>query len=172
MKKKVCWIICLLMIIYLSSPLFADETSQRDAAQELLEAMQMKEMMAKQMESVKKMIGGFFQMSNVSKEQASQIEARQTRVMDFIYKNMSWDILKPDFVQAYMEAFTEPEMKELTSFYKSPIGQKLLEKTPELTAKTMQITQKRVMALMPEVQKMAMEPSEGTKKDPDKPDRE
>jgi len=171
MKKKLCWMICLLMLISVSSPLFADEASQRAAAQELLEAMQTKEMMAKQMESVKKMIGGFFQMPNVSKEQASQMEARQTQVMDFIYKNMSWDVLKPDFVQAYMEAFTEPEMKELTSFYKSPIGQKLLEKTPELTAKTMQITQKRVMALMPEIQKMAMEPVGGTKKDPDPADK-
>ncbi|MBZ5551867.1 MAG: DUF2059 domain-containing protein [Acidobacteriia bacterium] len=168
MKRKLCWVFCLLMITHLSRVLYADEASHRAAAEELLEAMQTKQMMSKQMESMRKMIGGFFQMPNVSKEQASEVEARQSKVMDFVYKNMSWDILKPDFVEAYMEVFTESEMKELTSFYKSPIGQKLLEKTPDLTAKTMQVTQKRVMALMPEIQKMASEPSEGTKKDSEK----
>jgi uncharacterized protein len=124
--------------------------------------------MAKQVESMRKMIDGILPMSNISKEPASEIVARQSRMMDFIYKNMSWDILKPDFVRAYMEVFTETEMKELTSFYKSPIGLKLLEKTPELTTKTMQLSQKRIMALLPEVQKMATEPPGGVKKDADK----
>ena len=115
MKRKLCWVFCLLMITHLSRVLYADEASHRAAAEELLEAMQTKQMMSKQMESMRKMIGGFFQMPNVSKEQASEVEARQSKVMDFVYKNMSWDILKPDFVEAYMEVFTESEMKELTS---------------------------------------------------------
>ncbi|MGB7622830.1 MAG: DUF2059 domain-containing protein [Terriglobia bacterium] len=165
MKKITCLVFCLLAIGHLSYPLYADEASHRAAAEKLLEAMQSGAMMSKQMESMKKMIGGFFQMSSASKEQASEMEARQSKMMDFLYKNMSWDVLKPDFVQVYMDVFTESEMKELTLFYQSPIGQKLLEKTPDVTARTMQITQKRVMALMPEIQKMASEPSEGTKKE-------
>jgi uncharacterized protein len=168
MKRKLCWLFYLLMMTQLNRPLYADEVSHRAAAERLLEAMQTKEMMAKQVESMRKMIDGILPMSNISKEPASEIVARQSRMMDFIYKNMSWDILKPDFVRAYMEVFTETEMKELTSFYKSPIGLKLLEKTPELTAKTMQLSQKRIMALLPEIQKMATEPPGEVKKDSDK----
>jgi len=46
-------------------------------------------------------------------------------------KVYSFEKLKPEMVQILMKHFTEEELVELIQFFKSPIGKKLFEKTPE-----------------------------------------
>lgn len=43
---------------------------------------------------------------------------------------MSWDKLKPIYVDAYASTFTPDELQGAIDFYKSPIGQKWVEKQP------------------------------------------
>lgn len=40
------------------------------------------------------------------------------------------------------------------AFYKGPIGQKLLEKTPELTQRSLQVTQAKLVDLQPRLQEL------------------
>lgn len=47
----------------------------------------------------------------------------------------------------YMTKFSHAEVKELLEFYNSPIGKKLSEATPEVTAKSMEIGQSKQMEL-------------------------
>ena len=48
-------------------------------------------------------------------------------------------------------AYTEPELKELLAFWRSPIGQKYLRLTPTVTGKVAAETQHRVDQKIPEV---------------------
>ncbi|MEI6323751.1 MAG: DUF2059 domain-containing protein [bacterium] len=56
---------------------------------------------------------------------------------------MSWDKLKPIYVDAYASTFTTEELQGAIDFYKSPIGQKWVEKQPQassiIMAKTMEL---------------------------------
>ena len=45
---------------------------------------------------------------------------------------MTWDAMQPELTKMYTETFTEPELKEMAKFYGSPVGQKALEKMPEM----------------------------------------
>ena len=130
----------------------AGDAAQRTAAaEELLKAMHIEEMMAKQKENMSKMISSFSPKES-SEETRKKALQRQTEIFDTLLK---WDTLKPDFIQIYSEVYTEQELKDLTTFYKSPIGQKFIEKMPELQKKTLEIMQKRMLAAMPEIQKAA-----------------
>ncbi|HEY2292664.1 MAG TPA: DUF2059 domain-containing protein [Thermoanaerobaculia bacterium] len=40
--------------------------------------------------------------------------------------------LEPEMVKIYMGAFTEDELRQMTAFYRSPVGQKSLAKMPEV----------------------------------------
>ena len=46
----------------------------------------------------------------------------------------------PHLVKVHTEVFTESELRELTEFYASPIGQKYLSKQPELALAAMEVT--------------------------------
>lgn len=139
----------------------ADDVSHRAAAEELLKTMRLDEQQAKQVEQVKTMVAGMTasaaqgQNAPLKPEQVAEAQKVQAQMLDLIFQKMSWEAIKPEFVQAYVEVFTEPELKDLIAFYRSPAGQKYVEKQPQLTAKVMQISQKRAMELMPEIQALA-----------------
>lgn len=47
--------------------------------------------------------------------------------------------LEPQVVRIYMNAFSEAELRELSAFYRSPIGQKALAKIPEVTKQAAEV---------------------------------
>ncbi len=71
---------------------------------------------------------------------------------DIFKEQLKWETLEPQFAQMYADAFTEPELKQLIEFYKSPVGQKLIEKQPDLSQKFQKITQQKFLATVPIVQ--------------------
>jgi hypothetical protein len=60
------------------------------------------------------------------------------------------DDMMAEMVPLYAETYTLDEIRQLTAFYASPLGQKMQAKMPELMNRSMQISQ-RVM--MPRIQK-------------------
>lgn len=72
-------------------------------------------------------------------------------VMNMIIKELSWENIKADYIELYAEVFTEDELKGLINFYESPIGKAYIKKQPELTQKSMMLSQKMMMKVMPKL---------------------
>ncbi len=147
------------IILFLTFPtlLHADEASRLAAAEKLLSVMNLKEMTAQILSQVKEMQMARFMSTVSSEKDKAESRAFQEKMMDFLTKEMSWENLKGDYVNLYAEVFTEEELKGLSDFHSSPIGQKYLKKTPELMRRSMQISQERMMKILPEMQKMSQE---------------
>jgi hypothetical protein len=75
----------------------------------------------------------------------------------FLNKYSSWDILKKDLMLMYAREFTEAELKQLTAFYKTPLGIKLNQKQPVLMQTAMTIGQQAVIAHQDELKQMLAE---------------
>jgi hypothetical protein len=65
-------------------------------------------------------------------KQNPQLAPHNAAIKSFVTKYVNWPSLKDDMIALYIQAFTEDELKQLTTFYHSPIGQKAAEKMPEL----------------------------------------
>lgn len=61
---------------------------------------------------------------------------------------MSWSSLKPVYIRAYQETFTDPEIQAQIDFYQSPIGQSILKKSPNLAVRMTQLTNERLTDLI------------------------
>jgi hypothetical protein len=64
-------------------------------------------------------------------------------------KSVDWNKM---FAEVYAEVFTAEEIDGLIKFYKSPLGQKLLAKEPQLTKATMAKMQVEMAKIMPKLQ--------------------
>ena len=109
---------------------------------------------------INKQFGGIItNMINSSSAQiAESHRASYVKVMEaFMGKYYSWDVLKNDFLKVYAAEFTEDELKQLTTFYNSPIGKKVSEKTPLLLQKGMGIGQQVMASHRPELEQMMKE---------------
>ncbi|WP_167856544.1 DUF2059 domain-containing protein [Hymenobacter metallicola] len=127
-----------------AAPVAAISPKQRQAAEELLQMMKMEENMNKSID----------QMVSMQVQQRPDMKQVEPELRTFMTKHMSWATLKDDMVQLYAAEFTEKDLRNLTAFYKSPTGQKLLDKQPELMRATMQMGQQRLQQNIPELQQL------------------
>lgn len=81
-----------------------------------------------------------------------QLKQLEDVMRSFLNKYLSWESLEPQMVQMYGEAFTEPELRELIVFYRTPLGQKTVTRMPELMQKGATLGQKAVQDHLPELQ--------------------
>jgi len=99
------------------------------ASKELIQVMGLKEQMSTGFDAMMPMIQGQADQLNLSPEQQEKLIG--------IYKtwfteDLDHDRMEKSIIRIYAQTFNEKELKELIAFYKTPLGKKVLEKTPEL----------------------------------------
>ncbi len=72
-------------------------------------------------------------------------------------EKFSWKNFQDDFIAVYAEVFSEDELRGLIKFYRTPLGQKLVNKMPLVQQKLMPIVQRKIIKLLPEVKQAVME---------------
>ena len=139
----------------------ADEASKRAKAEQLFTLLRMDTMMDQLMGGVKRQVQQITESmpgaDQATPEQRKQIVDFQQRVMDVVNQKIGWKALEPDFITLYASTYTEEELDGIVAFYKSPIGQKMIDKTPELTTKSTQITQQKMSELQPQLSQMVQD---------------
>lgn len=140
------------MTLMAASQVWADPTTQRQAAEELLVVMDVKGNVDRMLNDVISMHEAQFAAAG-SKTDATVKNA----FIDELKNALSWESVKEDYVKIYTDVFAEDEIRALVDFYKSPIGQKLVAKQPELMEKSMELSQKRFMETMPRLMSLMQE---------------
>jgi uncharacterized protein len=82
---------------------------------------------------------------------------QQQRVMDTVparfsalmRAEMTWEKLKPGYVQLYSETFDQEEIDGLVAFYRSPAGQAFVAKMPTVMQKSVVLGQSQMQTLLP-----------------------
>ena len=84
----------------------------------------------------RQMMAGASTMVDVMIRQNPTLGPFRDVVLDWAESFMTMDEFAPELVPMYTKAFSEPELRELATFYRSPIGQKTLRVLPEMTTQT------------------------------------
>ncbi|RYE20070.1 MAG: DUF2059 domain-containing protein [Sphingobacteriaceae bacterium] len=135
---------CLLINLNLKAQETPLTPSHIKAAEDMLTSMNMPYIFTS---SINNMVN--MQTANVPLDQR---KAFSDAMKTFLNKYLNWDLLKTDLSKIYASEFTEPEIKELTKFYQTPLGKKMIEKSPALMQKGMLIGQQAVVSHQSELQ--------------------
>ncbi len=92
------------------------------------------------------------QMTDVQIKSAPILVPFREPILTFLRKYMSWKELEPELVKIYMKEFSEGELKDMTKFYSTSTGRKVLHKMPELSAAGAAIGQAKLEAHAAEFQ--------------------
>lgn len=138
--------LCFLINLNLKAQETALTPSHLKATEDMLTSMNMPDLFAKSL-------------SNTIKTQSTLLPLDKQKAFSeimttFFNKYLTWNLLKTDFAKIYASEFSESEIKELTIFYSTPLGKKVLEKSPALLQKGMQLGQQTAMAHQAELQDM------------------
>ena len=138
----------------------AQADTHRASIEKLLVLMNQDQLMEEMFPQIKQMLAQQFEQTDLTEEQSRLMENFFDKIFNVMKEEMSWDKMKDDYIQLYISVYTEEEVNELIAFYESPIGRKTIEKMPLLMEKSMAISQKYTMNMMPKIQKIALEMAE------------
>ncbi len=127
------------------------EPASKATIEELLEVTQSQKMM----DAVYAQMDGMMKQSTqgmvLSEAQRPIMEKHLAKSAALIKQELSWDKIKHPMAEAYARVYTEAEVRDIIEFYKSPAGQKMLAKMPELMQESMVLIQESMKDLMPKI---------------------
>jgi uncharacterized protein len=153
------WIV-MLAVVMVMAPVGAraDEASKQAKVKELFAVMhmdhsldRMRSAMEQQVQATAKNAPGAEQMTPEKKKMQQEFVDNSMKVVD---ENFGWLELEPAYVKLYADSYTEAELDGILAFYRSPAGQALLTKTPELSAGVMQIVHGHMGDFQPKMQSL------------------
>ena len=138
------------VICAISPGLFADQSSKAAKIQDLLTVTRSEQLLDGQRKQVIQMMD-----SRVAKD----IPPGDARLRADIEKSMihdldqylNWSIQKPKFIELYSQTFSESEIEGMLAFYKSPSGQAVLAKMPQLMSKTSEMVNGQLRQMIPQM---------------------
>jgi hypothetical protein len=121
----------LLALIAFAQPLSAQEPNlgQLRAAERLVAVMRLESNWAPIQEQVIRQI-------HRTLPDTSRYAGEAERNMRETFKSFTWEKVGPEYVRLYASLYTEEELRQLTAFYESPVGQKSIRIQPEVAART------------------------------------
>lgn len=122
----------------------ADDKTHKAAAKELLKAMDAEAQYTSAIDT---------QVDQLAKANPMFAEKKDA-LKKFFTKYMGYESMEDDLVKMYTKNFTEAELKEITTFYKTPAGKKLASKTAEISKLGMELGMKKVQENQAELIKL------------------
>jgi len=131
----------------------ADESTKVSKIEELMRITKVELMTGQMAGQIRAMMMNQFSAAGLPEESKAAATEMMNKAVAQIEERMSWDKLKPEYVKVYADVFSEEEITGILAFYKTPTGQAMLAKMPLLMSKSMEISQRRMAGLMPEIQR-------------------
>lgn len=147
----------LLCTLFIISTAAASAESHRQAVEELLAISRVDQMLEPMMDNVMSVMQQQMSQVNIPEDKKPIVDKYNQKIIETLRHEMRWENMQEDFVALYLEAYSEEELRGLADFYKSPLGQKMLDKMPELMQASMQISQGLLQQTLPKIQQLSQE---------------
>jgi hypothetical protein len=129
-----------------------DANRHRQAALEYIEVTRIQARLEALFEQIKQRNIAELEKWYITESKQREMRGYIEEVSRVVAAEISWANLRDDFIAAYIETYTVEELRGLTEFYRSPLGQAYLRKRNAIANQTMAITEDRLKALMPKLQ--------------------
>jgi uncharacterized protein len=152
--------VLLALALALSAPLvsYAAESDNRPSEQsvrELLSLMQthniLESVIAQTNNEAVNAISTASEGKALTEEQKRVLTESRSRAMELVRQHLNWETLEPMVIGAYRDTFTQQEIDGMLKFYRSPSGQAVVAKMPQVMQRMMVQMQGQIQTLAPKL---------------------
>jgi hypothetical protein len=145
------------MLLACSAPAFADDASKNAKIEEMMRVTHADRMIGQMLDQMKSMMPAQLAKMDLPADARRRSDELGQKMMALIADRLSWEKVKPSYIRIYADTFTEGDIDGILAFYKSPAGQAMLDKMPQLMQASMALSQQLMSDTMPEIQRMVQE---------------
>ena len=142
------------VLVCASGQVFADTASHNASAEAFLMMAHADKLGTPVYMQVQQMFSQRFAQAQAPDSKKAVLESYQAKANAALDQAIGWNKLKPDMIKLYTSNFSETELRDLVKFYQSPLGKKVLEKMPQVTQQSAQLTQQKLESAVPVVNKL------------------
>jgi len=124
----------------------------RQLAEELVRLMKVHESYEQARPQINAVLSNLLNAVEVSEEIRPEFMAFHEGQMEWISEATSWPKVKDKYIDIYADLFEARELEGMIEFYSSPVGRSVIDKTPRLNERMMNLSQEQVMELLPRIQ--------------------
>lgn len=150
---KILVVATVFVLAVLNPVVYADEASQKVIAEDLLRTMKVDEMTKPLFGQVRSIMEQQFIQSGAPEDMKPILKKYTDKAVKIVEETMSWKNIKEDMISIYVKTFSEDELKGMLAFYKSPVGQSVINKMPAALQQGMAVMQKHMPKLQEQVKK-------------------
>lgn len=132
----------------------ANDTTHREAAEEMLKASQVDKTLDNMTGQVKQILEQYYLQMGLPEESRPTYEKYAADMDALLKKALGWEKIKGEMITLYMEAYSKEELEEISKFFKSAVGQKYLTNLPDLTGKLITTAQQQMQQITPQLQEI------------------
>ncbi len=173
----------LVFILFVTSAVFAQESApapsdapaSKEEVQKLFEVMQIHQQMRQVMDAMMKQQSAMIHETLKKRYPQTSADriARADQLIAETMKDMPMDAMLDDMIPIYQRHFSKANIEDMTTFYVSATGQKMMQEMPALTTESMQASyarmQKQMDAMMQRAEQIVKEDQEKPKSAPATP---
>lgn len=86
-----------------------------------------------------------------NEQQQAILNDMQSKLLAVVQGELRWDLLEPQLITLYKEAFTQEEVEGILQFYRSSVGQAMVNKMPLVMQGSMRMMQSQMQRIGPKV---------------------
>ncbi len=156
MKKSVLASLLIVPLFFIGTTAFCQD-SHKAAAEEMLIVSKVDKVLDPVFDRVTQMMQSQFNKMNVPEDKKPVLEKYNRKIVEMMKKELAWEKIKDDYIRIYTKVYSEKELKDITEFYKSPTGSKMVDRMPQLLQESMALSQKNLQKILPEIMKATSE---------------
>jgi hypothetical protein len=147
----------ILFLWVLSAALAAPSTAPTEASiRELLDVTKARGLIDGMMVQMDQMMKAAMAQASQGHESSHEVEAvvdrMREKMMGVMKEELDWSVLEPLYISIYQESFSKDEVEGMLAFYRTPVGQSMIQKLPLVIQKSMSSMQERMGPMMKKLQ--------------------
>jgi uncharacterized protein len=150
--------ILIIFLIFLSPiTVYAEEGVDKATVEELLEVTNVKSIVDTMYFEIDQMLEGLAAQLGISEEEQPIFDKYIAKVNAAVKEQISWEKMKDPMIELYKKHYTQKEIKDILSFYKTDTGKSLVKKMPLVMQDSIQLSQSMFKMTLPKIQEFAEE---------------
>ena len=156
-------LLTVILVLLLSSNLYASEAGKKEKLTDLVYIRDMDSMMDGMYSQMESMMQGLSKQMNIKPSEQPIFDKYYQEMTLVMREEMSWSTMQPLVLDIYDRNFTEQEIDDMLAFYRTPTGQSLLKKMPNIMQESMVMSQQLMKGTLPKIQALSMQLAEELK---------
>ena len=147
----------LVTFIVMLSPIASFADAHRDAAIELMRVSGTEQIMGQMQLQIESMFLNISADTNYTQAQQEVVDRYRDQVGKILDEELIWQKIESDIIALYVESFSLDDLNELITFYKTPLGQKMIEKMPAVMLRSAEVSRQQMRFIIPRIKTLAQQ---------------